>query len=212
MGKLKNGYLGTFSGTLGPAVGSSWKGISVIRSRPPRKRRHSSKDQLIQSAKMRLIAPFVQPLTGLLNRSYGCVTFQMSCYNKAVSLNLRNAITGEYPDLKVNYPLATLGVGDLLNPKIVSVVSASAGKLTINWSDNSGEGSARATDRAFVAVYCETLNEWATEEEGPQRNAGSYTLDLTAFSGKAVHAYIGFLSAEAQFVSSSLYAGLLDIL
>jgi hypothetical protein len=127
-------------------------------------------------------------------------------------LNLRNAITGEYPDLKVNYPLATLGVGDLLNPKIVSVVSASAGKLTINWSDNSGEGSARATDRAFVAVYCETLNEWATEEEGPQRNAGSYTLDLTAFSGKAVHAYIGFLSAEAQFVSSSLYAGLLDIL
>jgi len=55
MGTFKNGILGGFSGTLGPAVGSSWKGINVIRSRPPRKRCRSSEEQARQMARMTLM-------------------------------------------------------------------------------------------------------------------------------------------------------------
>lgn len=39
MGTIEQGFLGGFNGKLGTAVGSKWKGINVIRSRPPRKRR-----------------------------------------------------------------------------------------------------------------------------------------------------------------------------
>jgi len=60
-------------------------------------------------------------------------------------------------------------------------------------------------------LYCEELKRWGTREKGPQRIAGSYTLDVPAFSGKAVHAYIGFLSADAKFVTTSLFAGTLNI-
>jgi len=91
------------------------------------------------------------------------------------------------------------------------VSSDSEGRLTLSWRDNSNEGSARATDQFFAAVYCEQLKRWITWERGPQRNAGSYTLDVPAFSGKAVHTYIGFLSADAKFVTTSLYAGLINI-
>ena len=39
MGKLIQGINGPFTGKVGPAVGSSWRGISVIRSLPsPRTR------------------------------------------------------------------------------------------------------------------------------------------------------------------------------
>ena len=69
MGKIKSGILGGFSGTVGPVVGSR-KGISVMRSRPPGKRRKSTDAQLRQMAKLRLMTPFVSPLTDLLNKTY----------------------------------------------------------------------------------------------------------------------------------------------
>jgi hypothetical protein len=60
-------------------------------------------------------------------------------------------------------------------------------------------------------LYCKELKRWGTREKGPQRNAGSYKLDIPAFSGKAVHANIGFLSADAKFVTASLFAGTINI-
>ena len=212
MAKLRNGYLGGFSGILGPAVGSTWKGKAVIRSRPPRKRRKSSELQLRQMAKVKLLIPFVKPLTNFLNKTYSSVTVDMSCFNKAMSYNLRNAVSGEYPDFRINYSRVVLGVGDLLNPDTISAHSDSEGQLSFSWTDNSWEGSAKTTDRAFVAVYCADLKNWITETEGPKRNAGSYALEVAAFSGKTVQAYIGFVSADSDFVSTSRYAGELSIL
>jgi Family of unknown function (DUF6266) len=212
MGKISNGILGGFSGTLGPAVGSSWKGIQVIRSRPPRKRGKSSPGQLAQMAKMSVISGFLQPLTGLLNKTYNGVTVRMSCFNKSLSYNIRNAIAGDYPSFTINYEQVILGRGDLLNVVMPKASSLSKGTISFSWTDNSGVGSARATDRVFVAVYCEASGHWKTSGPDSQRNAGSYTLDVTAFSGKAVHGYIGFLSADSKFVSTSLYTGLVNIL
>jgi hypothetical protein len=213
MGKLINGILGGFSGTVGPVVGSRWKDIDVIRSRPPGKRRKSSEDQLKQQAKMSLMTPFVSPLTDLLNSTYHQVTVRtMSCFNKALSYNMRNAVTGDYPAFTINYSLVMLGIGELLNVEMPKTSSDSEGKIAFTWTDNSNVGSARATDLFFVAVYCEGLGKWETVANATQRNAGSYLLDVTAFSGKAVHAYIGFLSADAKFVSTSLYTGSINIL
>jgi Family of unknown function (DUF6266) len=212
MAKLSNGILGGFVGTIGPVVGTQWKGKQVIRSRPPGKRHKSSEDQLKQQAKVRLLTPFISQLTNFLNSTYQCVTVQTSCFNKAMSYNLRNAIGGEFPAFKINYALVALGIGDLLNVEKPTVSSESTGRLTFSWKDNSNEGSARATDQFFAAMYCEELKKWATRKDGPQRNAGSYTLDVSAFNGKAVHTYIGFLSADAKFVTTSLYAGSINIL
>ena len=162
-------------------------------------------------AKVRLLTPFISPLTPFLNSTYQSVTVQTSCFNKAMSYNLRNAIAGEFPAFKINYALVAMGVGDLLNLEKPTISSESTGRLTFSWKDNSNEGSARATDQSFAALYCEELQRWEIRNEGPQRNAGSYTLDVPAFSGKAVHTYIGFLSANTKFVTTSLYAGLIII-
>jgi hypothetical protein len=183
----------------------------VIRSRPPGKRPKSSEDQLKQQAKVRVISAFISPLTHFLNGTYHCVSVETSCFNKAMSYNLRNAISGEFPSFKINYALVALGIGDLLNVEKPAISSELTGRLTFSWKDNSNEGSARATDQCFAALYCEELKKWETREKGPQRNAGSYTLDVPAFSGKAVQTYIGFLSADAKFVTTSLYAGSVNI-
>ena len=212
MGTIKNGILGGFSGTVGPVVGSSWKDISVIRSRPPGKRRKSTVNQLSQMERMKLVSQFLAPVTSLLNQTYNSVTVRMSCFNKALSYNIRNAVEGDYPAFRINYARVILGNGDLLNPELLHAHSDSTGQLTLSWKDNSNEGSARASDLTFAAVYSFLTDRWMTGFAEAKRNAGSYTLDIAAFSGKAVHAYIGFLSADGRFVSNSLYAGLVNIL
>jgi Family of unknown function (DUF6266) len=212
MGTIKKGILGGFSGRVGPAVGSSWKGIDVIRSRPPRKRRRSTEGQLSQMERMKLVSEFVAPLTGLLNKTYGGGLVNMSAFNKALSYNMRNAVDGNHPEFRINFARVVLGTGDLLNPELSASVSEATGQIRFIWKDNSLEGSARSTDQAFAAIYCRENDAWQSRSAGAQRNAGSYTLDITAFSGKAVHAYIGFLSAGGKFVSTSQYAGLVNIL
>jgi hypothetical protein len=211
MAKLPNGILGGFIGTLGPAVGTRWKNKQVIRSRPPLKRPTSSEDQKKQQGKVGLMSAFISPLTQFLNSTYRNVT-ETSCFNRAMSLNLRNAVDGLHPPFTISYTRFVLGTGDLLNVEKPAISSDSSGRLTFSWKDNSNEGSARSSDQIFAAVYCEELDKWSTREQGPQRNAGSYTLDVPAFSGKAVHTYIGFLSADAKFVTTSLYAGSIHIL
>jgi len=71
MGKIEKGLLGGFSGKVGNTVGSSWKNVDVIRSRPPRKRRgQPTQPQLDQQAKFALMTSFLLPLTDLLNQTY----------------------------------------------------------------------------------------------------------------------------------------------
>jgi Family of unknown function (DUF6266) len=212
MGKLNEGILGGFSGIVGPVVGARWRNVNVIRSRPPRKRRRSSEDQKKQMAKMALMSPFVRPLRNLLNSTYHQENIQKSCFNKALSYNMRNAISGDYPAFAIDYARVVMGVGDLLNVEHPQISSDETGKLTFSWRDNSNEGSARTTDQFFAAVYCEELKRWVTVKNGNPRNAGSYKLDVAAFNGKAVQTYIGFLSADARFVTTSLYTGTLIIL
>lgn len=212
MGTIKNGILGGFSGTVGPVVGSSWKDINVIRSRPPGRRRKSTVNQLKQMERMKLVSQFLAPLTSLLNQTYNSVTVRMSCFNKALSYNIRNAVEGDYPAFRINYARVILGNGDLLNPELLPAHSDSTGQLTLSWKDNSNEGSARASDQVFAAVFSSVRDQWMTGFAGVKRNAGSYTLDIAAFSGVAVHAYIGFLSVDGRFVSTSQYTGLVNIL
>ncbi len=162
-------------------------------------------------AKLSLMTKFVHPLTDLLNKTYREVGNRMSSFNKTLSYNMRNAVSGEYPAFTINYPRVALGIGDLLNVDEPTVHSESKGELRFDWTDNSGEGSAVSTDRVFAAVYCESLQSWITGYDGPARNAGSYTLDVVEFSGKAVQTYIGFLSADGKFVSTSIYTGMVNI-
>jgi hypothetical protein len=210
MAKLPNGILGGIRGRVGPVVGTKWKGIEVIRARPAVKRRRSTEQQLGQMSRLSIMTTFIAPLSDFLNSTYKAVF--MSCFNKSLSYNMRNAIDGDYPSFRISYKRFVLGVGDLLNVENPVISSVSKGNLTIHWNDNSNEGSARASDQLFVAVYCEDSRIWRAELEGPKRNAGSYTLDVSAFSGKAVHAYLGFLSADAKFVTTSLYTGSIHIL
>jgi len=214
MGTFEKGFMGGFSGKVGPAVGSAWKNLSVLRSRPPRKRRGQPSDsQLERQAKFTVIANFLHPLTDLLNRTYKkSASGEMSGYNKALSVN-SEFLTGTSPDFTVDYAKVLLSKGVLLDATSAVVTSNAAGKLVFTWTDTSASDSkALISDMVFVAAYNPDSGRWIFVEKAAARNAGSFTLDVTNFSGKPVHTYVGVLSADRTRVSTSQYTGSVTIL
>jgi Family of unknown function (DUF6266) len=214
MGTIEKGYLGGFSGKVGTAVGSSWKNLNVLRSRPPRKRRGQPSDlQLERQAKFTVITNFLQPLTDLLNQTYKkSASGEMSGFNKGFSVNSQ-AITGVYPDFAVDYAKVQLSKGSLPDVTSPSATSPTAGKLVFTWTDNSKfDSKALISDMAFVAAYNPESGRWISIEKAASRNTGTYTLDVAPFSGKPVQTYLGFMSADRRKVAPSQYTGLVNVL
>ena len=135
MGTIKQGVLGGFSGKVGTVVGSSWKGIAVMRGLTIAKRGKSTTAQLLQQAKFSLMIKFLQPLTDLLNLTFNSLAVGMTGINKAFSYNIRNAITGVLSALTVDYPMVLLSRGDLPGAAAPAAASTAAGKLDFTWTN-----------------------------------------------------------------------------
>jgi hypothetical protein len=213
MGTIEKGYLGGFKGILGTAVGSKWKGKSVVKSRPPRKRTKPSTElQLQQQAKFALIIAFLKPIRTLLNLTYKkSAAADMSGHNMAFSKN-KDAVTGVFPDFVIDYAKVLLSEGSLLNVDEPTAASTAAGKLVFTWTDNSDGENELISDMAFVGAYNEEKKRWILKQQVAARNAGTFTLDVPTFSGKPVQTYIGFMSADRKKISDSQYTGVVNIL
>src|SRR5436305_7955438 len=160
MAKLSQGINGPFSGKVGAVVGYTWKGIPVMRGRPSPRTKPFTPKELNQQAKFRIMNRFLRPANDLINATFAHLAVQMSPFNKAFSYNIKNAITGVAPNLEIDFKMALISRGDLPNAESSSVKSPSPGLLQFTWTNNSGKGNAKATDKAFVAVYSEDMNHW----------------------------------------------------
>src|SRR5260221_6650796 len=158
MGAISKGVLGPFSGTVGPVIGGSWKGIDYMRSQPtPKKNRQPTPAQLDQQARFALVVEFLKPMTQLVSVSFK-TALQMTGFNNAVSFTLKNAVTGSYPVYEIDYSLVLVSRVDLPNATNPSAsVNGTTNLITWVWTDNSGTGNAAATDKAILVVFCPQL-------------------------------------------------------
>ncbi|HET7003580.1 MAG TPA: DUF6266 family protein [Puia sp.] len=209
MGKLINGINGPFSGKVGSVVGYVSRGKPLMRGLPDiSKSRKPSLLQAQQRVKFSLMNKFLGPIIPFLNITNKTDNPDLSGYNKAFSYNVKNAVSGSFPDLVIKYEMALLTRGDLPNIKQSEVRSQPPGNIMFSWTDNSGSGQARSNDKAFVSIYCpEIVNGWVYGLDLAERSEGRLIFDLANFTGRLVHTYIGFLSANGNEVSDSLYVG-----
>jgi hypothetical protein len=208
MAKLTQGINGPFSGKVGAVVGYTWKGIPVMRGRPSARTKPFTPKELNQQAKFRIMNRFLRPANSLLNVTFAHLAVRMSAFNKAFSYNIKNAITGVAPNLAIDYGMALVSRGDLPGAESATVSTVSPGLLQFTWTDNSGKGNAKATDKAYVAVYSEELGNWDYRLDIATRSQGKCEMIMMNFPGKLVQTFIGFISADGKDASDSLYTGL----
>ena len=105
MGVIKQGILGGVAGKVGAVVGGIWKGIDYLRSMPASVANPNTVKQQNQRSKFTLTLNFLKPLTSLLPIGFKNYASGMTGFNVAMSYNVKNAITGVFPNFAVNYPL-----------------------------------------------------------------------------------------------------------
>ncbi|HEY0669621.1 MAG TPA: DUF6266 family protein [Sphingobacteriaceae bacterium] len=213
MGRYGKGILGSFVGKVGTVIGSSWRGISYMRSLPVFKTGRTPTDkQLEQQMRFGLMTRFLAPAKPLLEVGFKNYAQQQTAYNGALSYNIKNAITGVYPALEVDYPMIMISRGDLPGAEVPSADSTVAATVTFNWTDNTGRGKAKDTDQLMILAHCPALQESVAGIELAARSAATADVVLPGhFSGQVVHLWIAWQSANGKELSGTAYLATVNV-
>jgi len=205
MGIILQGILGPISGRVGPVVGGSWKGIGYLRTLPPSVAQPNTAAQQAQKTKMsnavsvakQFLAQIIKPLNDRF-------AVKMSGYNLWISRNSQEFATLP-PAVPQNivFSEGTLTGFDTLAGSSITPTSS----VDYTWIDNSGTGTATATDEVYAAVMNNTTGAFGQDGGSVARAAGalSITMSEPVALGDKLDGYLAFRTANGFAVSNSEY-------
>lgn len=207
MGSLNHGVFGGFSGKVGNVVGSSWKDIQYIRSRPAKYNDAKTKSQVKQRGRFTLAMGSLRTFTPFLRVGFQSqASGRMTAFNAAMSYNMKNAVKGEKENVALDYVSVRVARGDLEGATGIRAEVVD-GALHVNW-DSTASGNARPDDVAMVLAYNPAKELSVYDLNGGKRAASTAVLPLPSdWEGDALHAYLVFKSADGADVSESVYLG-----
>lgn len=211
MGKISQGILGGFSGKVGNVIGGNWKGIDYMRVKPASVANPQTAGQMDQRSKFSAVIGFLQPISEFIKIGFKGYAIKMTAFNSAMSYNVKNALTGDYPDYEMDYANALVSRGSLAPALNATAASANVGEVTFSWDDNSTEGNANATDKAMLLVLNPAKKEAVFVTDGAVRTAEEQLLTVPAnYSGDDVECFIAFIALDGT-VSNSKYVGSVSV-
>lgn len=205
MGVLSQGILGPVRNKIGPVVGFVWKGIPALRSYNDSPSNPQTAAQVANRTKWSfmvayakvLLVPFIKPL-------WDRFASKMSGYNAWIKANAFNFDDTGIIDLTA----VVLSQGSLteVTPTTMSGTNGAA-NVDVNWTANTGTGTALASDEMYIAVYNETNGEWGAISGTVLRSAGTAAVIMPAnqTTGDVLHAYIATRRADGTLVTNTGY-------
>jgi hypothetical protein len=214
MATLKNGILGGVSGKIGNVVGSSWNGIDYLKTLPSHYTDAKTDVQISNRSKFLSVIRFLQPITEFIRVGFKSLAVKKSAFNAAASFHYHNAVTGEYPDIVIDFTKVSVSRGNLTGAYNAAASSTTAATIALSWLDNSLDRTAKADDVALVVIYHPVLGDaYYTLNAGSRADAQASLQVPQSFCGGEVHVYLGFMalnalgSQAAKSVSNSSYVG-----
>ncbi len=219
MGIIKQGILGGLSGKVGNVVGASWKGIDYLRSLPSQVANPNTTGQRTSRGKMSMVVKFLRSCTALVRVGFGGFALKMSAFNAATSYNLQQAVSGEYPNLELDYASLMFSKGTL--PRAVNALANAdtPGAVEITWDDNSASGTAKGDDTAMVLIYNPVKDASIYSASAAIRSDLFAVIDVPAdWATDDVHCYIAFYdntktagTRPKDYTSETVYAGVASV-
>ena len=210
MARLKKGIIDQLSGTIGPVVGASWRGIPYIRTKPTksnRKRKKKSSDaQAATRIRFALAAKLLRNMRPIVELGFRDEAVEKTGMNAAISHVMKHAITGEFPNFTISFDHMLISRGKLPNVDEATVGAHAPEAIRFNWTNNEGIGKATGEDKVLMVAY-DAEDEAVVYKIGTTRHAGTDILDMGGFSGRTVHTWISFISADNRDVANSVYTG-----
>jgi len=208
MAIIKRGILGGFSKSIGNIVGTSWKGIAIMKSKPLSVANPRTAGQVTQRNAFKACTQFASlilasMLIPLMNR----FSVQMSGFNMFVKLNtLFFDYTGIFAPEDI-----TFGSGKLGDTPVTSeIIDVSDDTAIISWNTALDNSFKLDTDIPYVLLVDSVTQEIIQQGIAPDaatRISGSTTVPMQGLTvlGRTYWTYLIFLRADGTIVGNTAY-------
>lgn len=209
MGSYNKGILGPFRGKVGSVIGYSWRGKDLMRGLPKESSKPATPEQLEQRAKFRTVIKFLIPIKDIIGAYFGKEQKSKSPFNLATGYHLSEALLpGPDDSWLIDYPKVLISRGALRGVDNPEVSPGAANTINLTWTDNSGQGSAGATDQMVVVVFCTEMVEFVQFNPAATRADGSVELNIPAYlTGTLAEVWVTFVTENGNHAAISSYAG-----
>lgn len=209
MGVIRTGANGGFSGKAGSVIGSSWKSIDYIKGLYKKRTKPATLEQLTQQARFFTVAKFLMPIAPIIGIGYGQKRAdRMTAMNVAVQQNLKEALTGSYPNFELDYSNVKIAVGSYIGGGATSV-SFDQGLLSVAWSTELNViYNSQPDDLVFILMYQPVADEFMTSPQTPIRADGDIVIEVPAhLLGESAHVWLFLSDRKMTKISRSSYLG-----
>jgi hypothetical protein len=208
MGILKKRGKNVLTGKVGNTVTYEQHKEVITRTIGDMPKRFSTA-QLAARARAKLLSGFLDPVIDLLrvgfekDKNRKKLNFQ----NLAFSANYHTAITGTYPDLKVDFANAVLTMGRM-PATLDAIVSITETGVAFEWPAEWDSAGTHWNDQVIMIAYFPQLKQVKFIAGGAIRQMGRDELPVYGIAhGFIVETYISFISDNRKKIARSSYTG-----
>ena len=164
--------------------------------------------QLGQRDKLRQIIGFFEILVFLIKACYQHFKKRKVEAGAAAIDNIAKAITGDFPDVSIDFSKVTILSGELASPCGTMHHLPGTNKLYFSWATCVQSNSNR-NDELMAMIYSPaTSGFWCEPNLGITRADGFCTIDVPEeFNGAEAHVWLAYRSADQKYLSDSSYMG-----
>jgi hypothetical protein len=209
MASGNHGVIGALTGRVGPVTGYWRRNKNILRKSKSIVKDKATPGRLAQREKLRVCNLFTTAFTGtgFFDTSFSPYGETNSGYNRVTSAILSQAITGAYPDTQLNYEQVLISKGLLPAAQGARVAKKANNMLQFTFTDNSGIGIASPDDSIILVAYAPDVHQAIFTLHAGFRKDKKASLNVSLLKGHTVETWIGFLSADQQDASDSVWVG-----
>jgi hypothetical protein len=211
---IKKGPAGKLSGKVGNAVVTTWRGKDILKDAPGTRTKNKKKAQSEQSLKLGLVTHFLSHFREYVKIGFEKKKGKNPGFQVAVAHNLKYAVTGSYPDFKIDYKKVSLSEGELDMAWGTTLTLTGKNEVHVTWEvPDTSKIKLTGQDRACLILYSEKLNRVSQVVKKTYTRAD---FEIKAgfpaiFREGTFHIWIFFIGVDGKSVSNTRYVGAVDL-
>jgi hypothetical protein len=177
MAIVQNPITGRTRKMFGTAVFSKQFGMNTMRTKPAGVKNPNTIGQSTQRTKFSTIVYLIRQVLPLINSVYAGTMKKMSPFNKIVSINVKNAFTGDPPVLDHTKIILCDFEGSTISNVVLTSLPDQV--IDFSWNPNTVNPDELASMITFIMINC-TTNKVILFPDVELRSAGSAEINVPA--------------------------------
>jgi hypothetical protein len=209
------GGLGEFRGRIGNVVVYRWRHLTLGRARPGKSRKKPTGPQKRHRSRLGLISRYLSKFVFVVRNGFNTKRMNITSMNAAVKENFHSAITGEYPNMKIEDSLIKLSTGTLDHVYRPTVVQKENGDVAITWTNPERQKwGVEDHDTVHLVFYSDVLRRrqlMYRDDLALRRDGYVDVTDYVKHMKGPIHVWMFLVSAKGGRPSPSKYLGAFNL-